>query len=107
MPNVKPAIHFFSAKDEFNFISDTIIDKNSETDDTLVLQETAKDTTKQKDTISNQKIEFNQQQIDSILRVSEARIQQIEQQQQAIESKQKKIYNRKQIRPRFFFANLE
>lgn len=95
MPNVKPAIHFFSAKDEFNFISDTIIDKNSETDDTLVLQETAKDTTKQKDTISNQKIEFNQQQIDSILRVSEERIQQIEQQQQAIESKQKKIYKPK------------
>lgn len=96
MPEVKPSIHFFSAEDEFNFIADTIIDKNSGTGDTLILQEPAKDTIKQKDTTSNQKIEFNQQQIDSILRVSEERIRQIEhQQQQTTELQQKKIYKPK------------
>lgn len=96
MPEKKPFIHFFSAEDEFNFISDTIIDKNSATGDTLILQEPAKDTIKGKDTTSKQKIEFNQQQIDSILRVSEERIRQIEQQrQQATELQQKKIYKPK------------
>ncbi|MGC9375356.1 MAG: DUF4271 domain-containing protein [Bacteroidales bacterium] len=96
MPEKKPSIHFFSAEDEFHFISDTIINKTIGTDDTLILQESGKDAVNQIDTISIQKTEFDQQQIDSILRISEERLRQIEQQrQQATELQQKKTYKPK------------
>ncbi|HSH50221.1 MAG TPA: DUF4271 domain-containing protein [Bacteroidales bacterium] len=96
MPEEKQSINFFFDKDEFSFISDTIIDKNSSSGDTLIHGMSEKDTIKQKDTTSKLKTDFNQQKIDSILRVSEERIRQIEQQrQQAIELQQKKIYKPK------------
>jgi len=96
MPEEKQTINFFSAEDEFFFISDTIINKKSGSGDTLIHEVSEIDTIKQKDTTSNSKTDLNQQKIDSILRISEERILQIEQQrQEAIEFQQKKIYKPK------------
>ena len=94
MPGEKHTVDFFSVKDELLFLSDTIPTKqNSLSVDTSLKKETGKDTLTQEDTTSNQKIDYNQLKIDSILRISEERTRQIElQAQKEKELQQKRIF---------------
>jgi len=98
MPHKTQHENLLSVKNEFLFMADTIPTKKSNrAEDTLIQQVPEKDTIKQKDTTTeNQNAVFNQQKIDSILRISEERTHQIELEIQ----KEKELQQTKTYKPK-------